>query len=240
MDVSILCFFFQFSREIICLFVGQQPFCLSHLNNHQQQLAIQMEEIVRDHDLLYEELNKHRIHSESEMPDFVHEFTFIDAWETRTLAQATKIITQEADRARTVIRLVMEENRYRAYAIEVAIAEDFDRLKKSLGTLGEQLQERMKTNDYLEPDLHQWNTELSEIKGFSLAPQVPIRVIVNKLVVRETRQIQIDAANVLDIKYEDAERTKASNHVNETRRLVDTMKEKAAEVYNYVAETGNS
>ncbi len=49
----------------------------------------------------------------------------------------------------------MEENRHRAYAIEAAIAEDFDRLKKRLTTLGEQLQERMKTSDYLEPDLHQ-------------------------------------------------------------------------------------
>ncbi len=94
MHVSILYFFFQSSPKIIWLFAGQQPFCLPHLNTHQQQLATKMEEIVRDHDLLCEELDKHRIHSVLEMPNFAHEVTLIDACQTRTLAQVTKIIIQ--------------------------------------------------------------------------------------------------------------------------------------------------
>jgi hypothetical protein len=172
-----------------------------------------MEAIIGDHDLLREELNKPRIYSQEEMPNFVHEFSLIDAWQTRTLEQVTKVVTQEADRARNVIRTVMKENKYRANFNTVAIAGEFEQLKKRLSMLGEQLQERMKMSEYLEPDLRQWQNQLSDIKNSNVTPRVQTRAVVNKLIVTERRQIQINVSNILDIKSENADRSELSNRV---------------------------
>lgn len=231
-DVSIVVFFSQSLLNIIGIFSGHQPFCLPHLNAHQQELATQMEAIIGDHDLLREELNKHRIHSQDKMPDFVHEFSLIDAWQTRTLTQVTKMVTQEADRARNVIRSVMEENQRRANSNIVAITEEFEQLKNRLSMLSEQLQERMKTSEYLEPDLREWQNQLSDIKKSSMTPLARTLAIVNNLTVRETRQIKINISNILDINYEDTERSEASNNRNKTISWVETIKEKVAQLNN--------
>jgi hypothetical protein len=212
-DVSVVVFSSQTLLNIIGFFAGHQPFCLPHLNAHQQELAIQMEAIIGDHDLLREELNKSRMHSQDEMPNFVHEFSLIDAWQTRTLAQVTKLVTQEADRARNVIRTIMDKNQSRATSNTVAITEEFEQLKKRLSMLGEQLQERMKMSEYLEPDLRQWQNQLSDIKNSNVTPRVQTRAVVNKLIVRERRQIQINVSNILDIKSENADRLNSSSNV---------------------------
>jgi hypothetical protein len=231
-DVSVAGFSSQSLLNITEIFAGHQPFCFLHLSAHQQELAIQMEGIIGDHDLLREELNKPRIYSQEDMPNFVHEFSLIDAWQTHTLAQVTKVVTQEADRARNVIRTIMDENQRRATSNTVAITEEFERLKKRLAMLSEQLQERMKTSEYLEPDLRQWQNQLTDIKKCSVTPRVCTDAIVNKLIVRETRQININVSNILDINYEDAERSKASNNEKKTNSLGGTAKTKVTERYN--------
>jgi hypothetical protein len=79
--------------------------------------------------------------------------------------------------------------------------------------LGEQLQERMKMSEYLEPDLRQWQNQLSDIKNSNVTPRVQTRAVVNKLIVTERRQIQINVSNILDIKSENADRSELSNRV---------------------------
>jgi hypothetical protein len=103
--------------------------------------------------------------------------------------------------------------------------------------LSEQVQVRTKTNDYLEPDLHQWDNELSSIRILSLAPPVSKHVIINKLVLKEIRQIKIDVSNIPDIEYEDADRTKALNYEHPAKCLVETVKEKVPEADNYAKKS---
>jgi hypothetical protein len=231
------CFFFSI---LMGIFVGHQPFCLPHLNAHQQELAVQMEAIISEHDLLHEELKKPRIQSQDKMPNFVHEFGLIDTWQRRTLAQVTKIVTQEADRARSDIRTIIETNKYRANSNIAAITEEFERLKKRLTKLSEQLQEKMNTSEYLEPDLRQWQSELSDIKRSSITPRIQTRVIVNKLTVRETRQIQINASNILDVVSDDPERSEASNNNKKTNRSMEEMGIEMPVPYNYNVESNES
>lgn len=188
---------------------------------HQQQLNTQMENIVRDHDLLHKELKKPCIQSLYKVPDFVDELSLINAWEARTLAYVTKIINQEADRARNIVHSIINENHDCVQAVEIAISEEFDQLQKRLAMLSDQLQERMKTSDYLEPDLLQWNTELSNIKRLSITPQASTDRIVNKITVRETKQTKIDISNTLDIKHQYENRSNTQNHVNQTKKETD-------------------
>jgi hypothetical protein len=56
-----------------------------------------MDEIVRVHDLLHEALNEDHTVLVYEPPSFAHELSLIDAWQMRTLTQATKQIAQEVD-----------------------------------------------------------------------------------------------------------------------------------------------
>jgi hypothetical protein len=196
-----------------------------------------MNEIVRIHDLLHEELNGDHTVLVYESRNFAHELSLIGAWQMRTLTQATKQIAQEADRARNIVHQIIEENRHRIVANEIALSEDFERLKKRLTMLSEQLHVRTKTNDYLEPDLHQWDNELSSIRILSLAPPVWKHVIINKLVFKEIRQIKIDISNILDIDYEDANRTKALNYEYQAKYLVETVKEKVSEAGNYAKKS---
>jgi hypothetical protein len=199
-----------------------------------------MENIVRDHDLLHEELKKSCIQPVYKLPDFANELSLIDAWETHTLAYVTKIINQEADRARNVVRSIINENRDRMQAVEIAISEKFDQLKKRLAMLSDQLQERMKTSDYLEPDLLQWNTELSDIKRLCITPQASTHRIVNKITVTETKQTKIDISNTLDIKHEDEDRSNIPNHVNQTKeeaRLCNSNNSAVGQISGTIAQT---
>jgi hypothetical protein len=52
-----------------------------------------MDEIVRVHDLLHEELNGDHTVLVYEPSNFAHELSLIDAWEMRTLVQATNQIS---------------------------------------------------------------------------------------------------------------------------------------------------
>ncbi|UJR18905.1 hypothetical protein I4U23_022033 [Adineta vaga] len=71
-----------------------------------------MEGIVHIHDLLLEELNEHCSPLVHELLTFARELSLIDAWQIRTLAQATNQITQEANRARNIVRQAIEENQH--------------------------------------------------------------------------------------------------------------------------------
>lgn len=176
-----------------------------------------MENIVTDHDLLREEIEKDRTQSAFELPEFTRELKLIDAWENGTLAYITKLINTEAERARNVVRAVMNENRERVYAMESTISEEFDQLKKRLGILSEQIQEKIKNGDYLEPDLHRWSTELNDIKRLNTISQVSTPTIISKLIIGETKKIRLDVLNTLDIQYPEEESSISLEHVNRTK-----------------------
>ncbi|UJR08760.1 hypothetical protein I4U23_013017 [Adineta vaga] len=182
-----------------------QSFCLPHLTTHHQQLTIQMEALISIHDLLHEELDKPHDTLTGDLPTYVREFNLIDTWKDRTIAQITKQITQEADRTRNVIRQIMEENQRRVDADITAITKGFKQLKDRLSTISEQLQARMRSGDYLEPDIHRWNIALDDIKRWNVTLQTAKPLVVDRLIMGEMKQIHIDASNVLSIEYEKLE-----------------------------------
>lgn len=147
MDVSIVVFL-NLHLSLLKFLIGHRSFCLSHLNDHQQQLLGQMDILFHKHNLLREQLSKNRVHSDNEMPEFLQEFTGIDSWERNTLAYMSKIISAEAERARDVIRQIIAENRQRISANEAATSEELDRLKTRLEILSKQLQARIETKDF--------------------------------------------------------------------------------------------
>ena len=206
---------------------------MAHLNEHHQQLSGHVELLLQKHDLLRDQLNRRRIHSADKMPDFSHEFTAIDSWERNASAHMNEMINAEVERVRNVIRRIIEENHHRTSTNEAAISEEFDRLKNLLETLSKQLQTRMKTMDFLEPDLQQWETQLKDIARSSLAPQVHRQKIIDKLYVRQARRVDIDISNTLGIMFEDANETYVvSNNIHQENDPTHATKEHDSEVFN--------
>ncbi|CAF0715386.1 unnamed protein product [Adineta steineri] len=119
-----------------------QPFCYNHLVDHRQELDKQLDEIEVSRDLFRQTLT-----DQSAKPENQALIKQIDEWEQNSITK----IRQTANEARQIILQHTTK-----YLTEMEI---------KLNALTKQLRESRGENDFIEADLQQWNTQLTEMKN---------------------------------------------------------------------------
>jgi len=116
----------------------QQSFCRKHSEEHRQELAIQMDSVGQEHDILQRDINRdvgtHPLLSR------------IDIWERESIYK----IQQVANKARADLNQLIGEKK--------------QELKTTMGRLTNELQSSRESEDYTELDLKKWIDQLNELR----------------------------------------------------------------------------
>ncbi|CAF0848653.1 unnamed protein product [Rotaria sp. Silwood1] len=125
----------------------QQQFCVKHFVEHRQDLAIQMDNIGQQHDLLRRDLLK----ESSEYPFL----TRIDIWEQESITK----IQVAAEVARVDLRELIDRTK--------------NELKVSIDKMTSEIQSSQESDDYTEIDLKKW---LHKLQEFQMKLETPVNV----------------------------------------------------------------
>ena len=116
----------------------KQTFCGKHVVEHRQQLALQLEYLMQDHDCIQQDLAVQR----DEHPSFEQ----IDAWEKKSIAQ----IQVAAKKTRDELRQVL--------------AQADERLRKTCQDIAMKLRAAREEENFSEIDLTRWTEQLNELR----------------------------------------------------------------------------
>ncbi|CAF2134473.1 unnamed protein product [Rotaria magnacalcarata] len=116
----------------------QQTFCIKHIIEHRQELALQLENIGQEHDLFRRDLT----HEDLAHSFFVH----IDEWEQESITK----IQVAAEAARADLRQLINQTR--------------NELKASIDKVTIEMQSCREIDDYTEIDLLRWTEKLKELR----------------------------------------------------------------------------
>jgi hypothetical protein len=124
----------------------QQWFCNKHYNEHQEELAKQMDNVIQKHDELHSHLTMENVDSEHPL-----------------LARINKWEQQSINRIHTV-----------AHDVRTYLKQSIDQAKKEIKTSSSQVTDQLKSSreneDYTEIDLKCWMDQLESLKQRLLNP----------------------------------------------------------------------
>jgi hypothetical protein len=115
-----------------------QSFCRKHSEEHRQELAIQMDSIGQEHDILQRDINREG--------DTHPLLSRIDVWERESINK----IQQAANQARADLNQLIKQTK--------------QDLKTTVGRLTNELQSSRESEDYTELDLKKWIDQLNELR----------------------------------------------------------------------------
>lgn len=150
----------------------QQSFCIKHIVEHRQELAVQMDSIGQEHDTLRRDL----VEEDSTHPLLSQ----IDEWEKKSIMK----IQTTANTARNNLRQLLNEMK--------------DNMKSSVDQLANELQERRQSEDYTEMDLTKWSKKLTDIRKLLQTPS-NIKIIEDENISTTIRLIKILEQKQLDL-----------------------------------------
>ena len=116
----------------------EKRFCLSHLNEHMQQLEKRMDEVVQEHDQLLDTLKSRDTDS--------HLFSRINEWEQRSFEK----IKETAKQARIDLQVSLDRAKRQ--------------IVDSLVGMTEQLKSSQKSNAFAEKELDGWLRQLEQLR----------------------------------------------------------------------------
>lgn len=127
----------------------QKSFCIKHIVEHRQELAMKMDDLGQEHDTFRRDLNeKNNTHSL---------FSHIQQWEEKSI----ETIHMIADKARVHLRQLLEQTN--------------NNLKRSMDEMTYDLQQHRESEDYTEIDLAQWSNKLADIRNsFEMSSTIQI------------------------------------------------------------------
>jgi hypothetical protein len=117
----------------------QQAFCVKHVTEHRQELGVQLDGIIQEHDLLQQEIDNP---SAKKNPSLKK----IDKWEKDSIAK----IQTAAETARKTLQELLEKSK--------------ERLKKVCRDVTENIHSSREADDFSEHDLDRWNKQLKELQ----------------------------------------------------------------------------
>jgi BMFP domain-containing protein YqiC len=115
-----------------------QSFCRKHSEEHRQELAIQMDSVGQEHDILQRDINR-----EADVQPLLSR---IDVWERESINK----IQQVANQARADLNQLINQKK--------------QELKTTVGRLINELQSSRESEDYTELDLKKWIDQLNELR----------------------------------------------------------------------------
>lgn len=118
----------------------QKNFCGKHVLEHRQELALKLDQLMQDHDLLHHDLNE--ISTKKSVL-----FLLIDKWQNESILK----IQQAAQTAREDLEKHLEHHK--------------EKLKKSMINLSTILRTSRDADDFAEPDLYRWKNALEEFQS---------------------------------------------------------------------------
>jgi len=116
----------------------QQWFCIKHFNEHRQELAIEMDHVGEEHNLLQRDLSQNN-----------HEhdlLSHVNDWEQKSIAK----IQTTAEQVRIDIQKYLDNNKQQR--------------RTFLDRLTDELKASLQSDDYTETDLKKWLEQLKEIR----------------------------------------------------------------------------
>ena len=116
----------------------QQWFCIKHFNEHRQELAIEMDHVGEEHNLLQRDLSQNN-----------HEhdlLSHVNDWEQKSIAK----IQTTAEQVRIDIQKYLDNNKQQR--------------RTFLDRLTDELKASLQSDDYIETDLKKWLEQLKEIR----------------------------------------------------------------------------
>lgn len=116
----------------------QQSFCRKHSEEHRQELAIQMDSIGQEYDVIQRDINK-----ESDIHPLLSR---IDVWERESIDK----IQQVANQARVELNQLIDERK--------------NEVKTTMSQLTNELQSSRQSEDYTEIDLKKWTNQLNKLR----------------------------------------------------------------------------
>jgi hypothetical protein len=122
----------------------QQSFCIKHIIEHRQELAVQMDNIGQEHDSLRRDL------SEEDAPHPL--LSQIDRWEEESIIK----IQTAAKTARANLRQILNQTK--------------NDIKISINKITDELQAHQELDDYTETDLNRWSTKLTNMRKLLETP----------------------------------------------------------------------
>jgi hypothetical protein len=123
----------------------QQSFCIKHVSEHRQELGVQLDVIMQEHDLLREELEKPSAKKNRILKK-------IDKWEKDSIAK----IQTAAENARKALQELLEQSK--------------ERLTKVCHDVSEALRSSREADNFSEHDLDQWKKQLQELQSEITSP----------------------------------------------------------------------
>jgi len=150
----------------------QQSFCIKHIIEHRQELAMKMDNIGQEHDSIRRDLIQE---------DVTHPLLLrINEWEQESI----KKIQVAAEIARTNLRRLFNQTK--------------NDIKMSVDKIADELQTHRELDDYTETDLARWSAKLTDIRKLLEAPST-IKIIedenrstaINLIKVLEQKQLHL-------------------------------------------------
>jgi hypothetical protein len=123
----------------------QQSFCGKHVNEHRQELGVELDNIMQEHDSLQHEMEQ----SSQEENPLVKK---IDEWEKDSIAK----IQAAAKMARTTLQELLSKSK--------------ERLSKVCLDITKNLRSSREADDFSENDLIQWKEQLKELRSEITSP----------------------------------------------------------------------
>jgi hypothetical protein len=131
----------------------QQSFCIKHIVEHRQDLAIQLDNVGQEHDLFRRDLTQETlIH-----PLLIH----IDEWEQESITK----IQVAAETARADLRQLLDQNK--------------NELRVSVDKMTNEMQSSREMDDYTETDLCKWTEQIKELRQL-FETQLSIQIVENE------------------------------------------------------------
>lgn len=148
----------------------KQTFCGKHVIEHRQQLALQLEHIMQEHDCIQQDIVLQRDNHPS--------FQQIDQWEKESIMK----IQEVAEKARVDLRQIVQSS--------------CERLTKTCRDIAMNLRSAQEAENFSEVDLTRWTQQLNDLKS---QIQSPTPIDIPKENDSSIRFIRINQDNTADI-----------------------------------------
>ena len=149
----------------------QQSFCIKHIIEHRQELAIQMDNVGQEHDLFRRDLIQENL---------AHPlFERINEWEQESITK----IQVAAEAARADLRQLLDQAK--------------NELKVSADKMTNDMQSCREQEDYTETDLFKWMEKLKELRKL-LERQTTIEIVENPDTSASIQMIRVREQQALD------------------------------------------
>jgi hypothetical protein len=131
----------------------QQSFCIKHIVEHRQELAIQLDQVGQEHDLFRRDLTQENVAH----PILIR----IDEWEQESITK----IQVAAEAARADLRQLLDQTK--------------NELKISADKMTNEMQSCREQDDYTETDLFRWTDQLKDLRKL-LEKQLTTEIVENE------------------------------------------------------------